>query len=363
MGSLVLRMSLLCILVLSLVRCDNPLKSERIHFSNHSPEDLVRSLKSAYEAKDLEGYLQSLSTDFSFSSRTIGQWGKNEEKEIHQGMFMSPQGPESIRLELSPVGFQEAQPDSIMEGDYIYRLFLQFLGSSEEYAGGTVRFSFVKRGNGRWQIQKWIEPIPGYLDKTEGAAVRQEHYFPLQVGNMWVYEERVFGLAPEIRITVKDSSFIGNHLFYLVEGAPFSEYGYDFVRLDCNDRLLGFSSIDSSTAMLYDFRATVGDTWSYPSPSLDSDVAVELVEQGQTAVTRVSIFDSTLVFSSHLKGEGTMLIQNIAKGFGIVAMAAESERWVLKEARINGTLYADTTTWVGEEVKSWGGIKRVFLAK
>ena len=193
----------------------------------------------------------------------------------------------------------------------------------------------------------------------KNVSLKRVDYFPLQVGNYWIYEEQNWKREPDIKAAVLDSITIRGKIYYEVDGFNFtSEYGYSFLRSDSTGRLLGLYGADSSEIMLYDLTASVGDTWSFPAQNYNALVIVLLADRSSNASlqTPAGTFEDIVTFQSHFENVGSLVLEIFAPNVGVILTAVENESWVLKGARINGKTLPDSTI-VGLKEKAWKIIK------
>jgi hypothetical protein len=90
-----------------------PSGSDIHYFARTSPDSVIANLRLAYENRSLTRYLDCLAEDFTFypSEGTLAEhdwipesWGKTEEHEIHNRMFVSYGFVRDIMLSLLPEG-------------------------------------------------------------------------------------------------------------------------------------------------------------------------------------------------------------------------------------------------------------------
>lgn len=67
--------------------CGLPTDYEAKIFSVRTPDEVVANLSQAYQEKNVERYLSSLSGDCRFSDGGEYLWGKTQEQKIHQRLF------------------------------------------------------------------------------------------------------------------------------------------------------------------------------------------------------------------------------------------------------------------------------------
>lgn len=342
------------------LNCSQPTEVQTLYLSNSSPENVILNLVMAYREKNLTEYLNCLSDSFLFSSFWVGSWGKQEEQLIHQALFS-----QELVLEVNLTSLRKVDgADHLMEAYsayYFYDLNLRTPESFLEHAKGHITFRFVQEDNKGWFIENWQESdLIGLRKSFNKDSI---DYFPLQVGNYWIYEEQNLKRNPDIKASVLDSIIVQGMPYYEVESFTFvDEYGYNFIRSDSAGKLIGLYKADSSEVMLYDFTASVGDTWSFPMQNYNARVIVLLEGRNGSFHTPAGNFDQGVGFSSHVENTGTIIIEEFALNVGMISTAVENESWVLKEARINGKTIPDTTV-VGIKEKTWGEIKSHYLKR
>lgn len=132
-------------------------------------------------------------------------------------------------------------------------------------------------------------------------------YFPLHVGNYWIYEERNEGIQPDIKAMISDSVVINNKTYYIGGLVMISgEWKYNKVRKDSLGRIFGFNEADSSDVLVYDFAANAGDTFVFPTNNYNSQVILQLQGKNGTLETPAGTFNDVLGFESHFENQGAI---------------------------------------------------------
>ena len=147
--------SMMICFALLLLTCSNPITppNKGDYLPPTSPENVLSNLEVAYNTKDLRGYLECLSEDFSFYSPKVGEWDREVEEQVHKLMFHQVES-----IELSFKG------DSNLEDlsgwrvlPRLYHLTLKHNSGFREEASGQVRFYLRREPRGLWRIVKWRE--------------------------------------------------------------------------------------------------------------------------------------------------------------------------------------------------------------
>ena len=151
--------SIMMCFTLFLLTCSNPITSPNKgdYLPPTSPENVLSNLEVAYNAKDLEGYLECLSEDFSFYSPKVGGWDKEVEEGIHGRLFK-----ETKSIDLRLMGESIIEDNPVGEGKrYLlprsYRLVLVHSSGLSEEASGRVMFYLRQEEGGLWKIINWKE--------------------------------------------------------------------------------------------------------------------------------------------------------------------------------------------------------------
>ena len=162
-------------------------------------------------------------------------------------------------------------------------------------------------------------------------SVKAEDYFPLQVGNMWVYE-LITGLnhtVETIGITEIDET-----KFYEFTVGDFP--GSLFFRRDTLNQIIEYSRFDSSEHILYKLSATLGEKWDYMG------FASEFT--GTTRVdTPAGRFENCLCYFYDEPETGIFMVHYLAPDVGLVIQLGENWGKRLIWGYVNGVFYGDST--------------------
>ena len=147
--------SMMICFALLLLTCSNPITppNKGDYLPPTSPENVLSNLEVAYNTKDLRGYLECLSKDFSFYSPKVGEWDREVEKGIHGRLFKEVK---SIDLRLMGEGIIEDEGKRYLL-PRSYTLVLTHSSGLSEEASGQVMFYLCQEGRGLWKIVKWRE--------------------------------------------------------------------------------------------------------------------------------------------------------------------------------------------------------------
>lgn len=171
-------------------------------------------------------------------------------------------------------------------------------------------------------------------------------YFPLHVGNMWVYDKMMSPPYPNsrIRCTITQEGVINSHNYYFMQAGPFL-YDAVWIRIDSVTNNIFMQPqgtpgcpyninevlIDSLSAGKYDSAFTCN---GFLGNRFCADTGTYTIFNNQTTK---KIFAGTALFASS---------RYYARNFGIYsAIYGEnvSTGYTLKGCVINGTVYGDTT--------------------
>jgi hypothetical protein len=163
--------------IIFFLSCTNPFNPKQIgenegrfpYVAPTTPEAVILNLKTAYNAKDLEGYLKCLNRDsfkfyFDQSDTSIQDilkenwgldslvWGYTEEKLSTSALF---EGVRSVYLELVK---ESVDPDTFSNRktlNYLYLLSLDPSPPGIETIEGRAKFTVKRESDGYWYIIVW----------------------------------------------------------------------------------------------------------------------------------------------------------------------------------------------------------------
>jgi len=155
-----------------------PSGSDIHYFTRTSPDSVVANLRLAYENRSLTRYLDCLAEDFTFypSEGTLAEhdwipesWGKTEEHEIHNRMFVSYGFVRDIMLSLLPEG-EPVEIDGPNPGDpstYEYTFgvdlrvncqdSLQYVATAPSLFVLQIDDEVSATGEPLWEIVQWFD--------------------------------------------------------------------------------------------------------------------------------------------------------------------------------------------------------------
>lgn len=126
-------------------------------------------------------------------------------------------------------------------------------------------------------------PAMGQLSDTTS-------YFPFARGNRWQYHSRDFIHTSTIADTVHRNGY--NYFDYVIE----EQQHHDYFR-ENNHQVLLWHAPDSCEIVVYDFKATVGDTWALPADyACDLGTAITLADTQITVETPMDTFSNCMRF-------------------------------------------------------------------
>jgi hypothetical protein len=166
-------------------------------------------------------------------------------------------------------------------------------------------------------------------------------YFPLQVGNAWVYQKQVSITSTIIRSVITSESVINSHKYYLLENGPFLT-SLVWIRIDSNSNNLLINGtgcpnnisevmIDSLSAKKHDTALTCN---SFQGNRFCADTGTYTIFNYQAPI---KTFYGTALFASS---------RYYARNLGIyysVYGEVVSTSYYLKGCIINGIVYGDTS--------------------
>jgi len=352
------KLTSLCYLFLisSLISCcTQPTDFEGGKFVAHTPEDVVANLSQAYEEKNLDGYLSMFSEDCQFLYGSDYLWGKSQEQRVHQMMFAAAK---DIELKLTEAWNEEATK-TIRRTVYHYYLQVQLDTRETLEAQGQVEMGFAKTPSDIWQIQsfrelktaleKWGQPESINLAESDSV-----NYFPLRVGNEWVYVDQINPSLPDFQVSVTDSAIIRGNLYYYLDLFPFVTRA--FYRVDSLQQLNLFTPEDSSELTIYNFNAEIGDSLIVQLSGDDFPMIVELISRKDSLTVPAGTFADVLEFLITDFNSGSRFFYEFAAEIGMLRQRGHNQQLVLKSAFVNGEVIVSV-----EALKyNWTKIKMSF---
>jgi hypothetical protein len=325
--------------------CTHPTDFEAGKFAAHTPEELAANLSQAYQETKLDGYLSSFSEDCRFLYGGEYLWGKTHEQKIHQRLFAAAK---SIELRFTEALNEEASETSRRS---IYYYYLQIQLPSEEplEAQGMVEMGLAKSTIGTWQISSFRELDTGLQKPTpttsKTSAINNDvDYFPLRVGNQWIYEETIFPILPDVRTVVTDSVMIRGELYYSLQDFGFPYFMQPtFLRVDSVKQIKLFVAADSSELTIFDLAAEISDSLIFQPPGLNEIAVVELISQKDSLKVPAGTFPNVLEFLITDCNSGSRFLYEFAADIGIIRQRGTNSELVLKSANINGIVVSVET--------------------
>jgi len=161
--------------------CQNPfnptikLDINREQAKYYTPDEVLRTLITAYNQKSIDLYKSILDKGFVFHvliqnqpELGVNYWGYNEEIEYHKNLFANGssdgkyQSPDYISLNLMIPPESDWKIDqTVGQENWViilcnFNLLLKYSNRSDITAHGSARY-FFKYDNDRWYIAKWVD--------------------------------------------------------------------------------------------------------------------------------------------------------------------------------------------------------------
>lgn len=133
------------------------------------------------------------------------------------------------------------------------------------------------------------------------AFAQRPDYFPLQVGNQWVYRVAGRGSPSSLVVEVTGQQSMGDHAYFVLRGFPAGEL---LVRVTDDGKLVFFDSLSHGEATWADFDAAQGA--SFPSGIDGCSPQATLNDGNAHFESALGVFDHALVFgySGHCADAG-----------------------------------------------------------
>jgi len=338
--------------------CSRPTEFEQSGFLYTSPEEVVANLTLAYEEKNLEGYLSSFRDDSQFYEDSEYLWGKAQEEKIHRKMFTAVR---DLDLKMAELRSEEAT-ETTRRLVYNYQLNLKLLSEQLLQGEGQVALDFVKNENGYWKIdsfrelqtslKKW-EQLESNMAKSDSA-----NYFPLRVGNEWIYQDLINPNLPDFRVSVIDSLLIRGNLYYQAEpfGWDIFPVSASFARQDSLHQLRLFVEDDSTERVVFNLAAEIGDSLTFIPPFTTEVMIVELISHKDSLTVPAGTFKDVLEFLITDNNSGSRYLYEFAANVGVIRQRGQNQVLALKNAHVNGKIITD----VEFRILSWTQIKSSF---
>lgn len=333
--------------------CSNPTGIQRTDSDNATPEAVIQNLISSYNSQNLDDYLSNFSEDCQFREDAEFLWGLKQERQIHERLFAS--------VTVVDLNLTEWQSEQLTEerqvGVYNYDLRMDLPTEQVLLAQGQVEFEFVKDTQERWRIQSFSEIKDQFSKFAKAAPEDSVDYFPLQVGNKWIYFDRLIPTLPDFEVLVTDSVMISGNLYFQCDkGFPFSA---SFARVDSLHRLRLFFEEDSTERIVFDLAADVGDSLTFIPPNATEIVVVELITHKDSLSVPAGTFPDVLDFLITDLNSGSRSHIEFAANIGMIRATGHNQELVLKGARVNGKEYG-VITEVERHYFSWTQIRKSF---
>ena len=176
----------------------------------------------------------------------------------------------------------------------------------------------------------WLFLFVSCFISTSFSQSTNDSYYPLKLNFEWKYYNEYFPQSEKIIDTVR----INGRLYYNL--SPY-ENGGGYLLAGNNDQVFIYNTKDSSEYLLYDFTASVGESWELPDDyDCSFGIKITLVGKSDTVITPAGTYYNCYHFSHqpNCADAGTMESW-FAKGIGKVKFEEESisgiRRFVLSD--------------------------------
>ncbi len=338
-------------------RCNHSTPLDHSKITHSSPASIIKSLQGGYNEKKLNLYLSCFDPNSMFTNGASYSWDLQEESRIHSNMFATAK---SIVIELNEdLNVSAYAADTIRT--YMYKVIIELPTNKSLEANGRIEIEFANYDSLGWLITSMNDTKTGF-SKALSSEVKQLaindslDYFPLRVGNRWIYKEQNFMTTP-IQASVIDSIVIGGNLYYGMDNFIFPVWGEkSYVRIDSLQQLKMLVTPDSSEITIFKFAAAVSETWQYQIPGEATPVEVTLLKVDSSSVP-AGIFSNVLFFQSIFPPH--VFIDEFAPDIGRIRFQGENSNLFLQSAHINGKDYPIKTSVETDDL-SWTKLKLAF---
>lgn len=167
-------------------------------------------------------------------------------------------------------------------------------------------------------------------------------YFPLQIGNKWVYRD--FNTPGSEYTKIVDTLIFYNKKYYkfLYHSAERDYNTFSYYRKDTLNLVWHTDSLDSlkDDDLLFKLDAHLGETWF---PYHDSSTVTTLADTNYEIYSDIGPLTNCYFFSSY--GPYFVSYANVlAPNIGLVNSSGENDEIIFKGAYVNGIVYGDTTS-------------------
>lgn len=331
--------NIFALLTISLIlSCSSPTGIQKTDSDNATPEAVIENLISSYNNRDLDNYMSNFSEDCQFKEDAEFLWGLAQEGQIHERLFASVTGVELKLAELRSEPVSEKQYMAV----YNYDLNIKLPTEQVLFATGQVEFEFVKDTRERWRIQAFRDMKDRFTKLAKSAPEDSVDYFPLQLGNKWVYYDRLIPTLPDFDVLITDSVTINGNLYYKSDkGFPLAA---SFARVDSLNRLRLFFKEDSTERIVFDLASEVGDSLTFIPPNATEIIVVELINHNDSLSVPAGTFPDVLEFLITDYNSGSRSLFEFAANVGIIRQRGTNSEVVLKSAVIDGELVVSVET-------------------
>jgi hypothetical protein len=173
---------------------------------------------------------------------------------------------------------------------------------------------------------------------TYSQTPKDNSYFPLNIGNQWIYTSSASS-SPDT-ITIVDTQRVGGKLYYAFKER---QYIYSWFRKD-NNRIyivdtaaFKLDSIKIREYLVYDFSENIGSSWDVPLATIYFKIScnyggkIRLESKNDSAITPARVFTNCFCFlhGSPCRDAGVYK-EWFALGIGKVAFEEESYSGIIK---------------------------------
>jgi len=170
-----------------------------------------------------------------------------------------------------------------------------------------------------------------------------QDYFPLQVGNRWVYQhiDEFYLHECDIREIIDSVQINNKHYFYFREkNTGLTWFNYYYMRKDSANQVWVFDG-EHPEIITHKFNLSPGSCWIDSSRYLTYRITLESTDE--IVSTPAGQFDSCYYFNTLIEELYTDFRYFYAPNIGLVRSMTEGLEIVLKGALVNNVLYGDTT--------------------
>ncbi|MDZ7723080.1 MAG: T9SS type A sorting domain-containing protein [candidate division KSB1 bacterium] len=171
-----------------------------------------------------------------------------------------------------------------------------------------------------------------------------QDYFPLEIGNRWIYERTdingydIYEITDTVSMNDKDY-----YCFYVrTIGSPWGEEThFEYYRKDSLNQVWIKSYTPQDEHIVYKLNVPQGAVWHYHFN--DFTYKYTLMDTGVVIHTPAGLFEHCYYYNTLIEEIHTDFRDVLAPDVGLVRRISEGEGAILKGACVNGAMYGDTT--------------------